>query len=175
MMSERLPLPAIPAMTAALLLALVTSAHGAAGDQASAEMQSQQGEPLGTVALEETVNGTLLHASLQGLPEGTHAFHVHAVGSCEPPFESAGGHLNPDDASHGFRSEQGPHMGDMPNIHVPASGVLEIEVFNSRLKLDDTVFDDDGSAIVIHEGADDYETDPAGDAGSRIACGVIEQ
>ena len=76
-------------------------------------------------------------------------------------------------AKHGFDSAEGMHAGDMPNIHVPDSGVLEIEVLNTLLKLDATLFDADGAAIVIHDGPDDYASDPAGAAGSRIACGVI--
>lgn len=174
-MIERIPMPPIALLTVAVLVPCAMSAQGAAGDRAGAELQTQGGEAVGSVALEETVNGTLLHAKLQGLPPGVHAFHVHEVGRCEPPFESAGGHLNPNGASHGFRAQQGPHMGDMPNIHVPASGELELEVFKARLMLQEAVFDDDGSAIVIHEGPDDYETDPAGAAGPRIACGVIQQ
>lgn len=155
------------------LLALVGwSDHAAA---ATAEMKDAEGKTVGTVELKEVPSGVLLHAEFEGLMPGTHAFHIHAVGKCEPPFTSAGGHYNPDDAKHGLLAENGPHVGDMPNIHVPDSGMLEIEVFNNRLALDDALFDGDGAAIVIHEGPDDYETDPAGAAGPRIACGVIQK
>lgn len=142
---------------------------------AAAEMKDAEGRTVGTVELSQLPSGVLLHAKFEGLMPGTHAFHVHAVGKCEPPFTSAGGHYNPDGAKHGLLAEDGPHAGDMPNIHVPESGTLEIEVFNSRLALDDALFDGDGAAIVIHEGPDDYKTDPAGAAGPRIACGVIQQ
>lgn len=155
------------------LLALVGWTNSAAA--ASAAMQNPEGKAVGTVELKQVSSGVLLHAKFDGLIPGTHAFHVHAVGKCEPPFTSAGGHYNPDDAKHGLLTEDGPHAGDMPNIHVPESGMLEIEVFNSRLTLDDKLFDSDGAAIVIHEGPDDYETDPAGAAGPRIACGVIQK
>ena len=164
--------------TAILLtgLALVAATHTAsAAEQASAAMMNANGESVGSVTLSETPHGTLLHAKLENLPAGAHAFHVHAVGVCEPPFKSAGGHFNPTGAKHGIESAEGVHAGDMPNIHVPESGALEIEVLNTLLHLDAALFDEDGAAIVIHDGPDDYVTDPAGAAGPRIACGVITQ
>ncbi|SLN75784.1 superoxide dismutase family protein [Oceanibacterium hippocampi] len=151
----------------------VPVAFAAPGDKASVAMKSAEGADLGQVMLEETPHGVLLHADLHGLPEGTHAFHVHAVGACEPPFKSAGGHFNPSGAAHGLMSAAGPHAGDMPNIHVGSAGTLNVEIFNSWLAIDDKLFDDDGAAIVIHEGGDDYKSYPAGAAGPRIACGVI--
>ena len=164
---------------AAILLtgfALVAATHAAsAAEQASAAMMNANGESVGSVALSATPHGTLLHAKLENLPAGAHAFHVHAVGVCEPPFKSAGGHFNPAGAKHGIESAEGVHAGDMPNIHVPESGALEIEVLNTLLHLDASLFDEDGAAIVIHDGPDDYVTDPAGAAGPRIACGVITQ
>jgi len=157
-------------------LALVVASHVAsAAEQATAAMMNANGDSVGTVALSETPQGTLLHAKLENLPAGAHAFHVHAVGVCEPPFKSAGGHFNPTNAKHGIESAEGMHVGDMPNIHVPDSGALEIEVLNTQLHLDASLFDEDGAAIVIHEGPDDYVSDPAGAAGARIACGVITQ
>ena len=157
-------------------IALVAASQTAgAGEQAQAAMMNANGESVGAVTLSATPQGTLLHATLENLPAGAHAFHVHAVGVCEPPFKSAGGHFNPEGKKHGINNPEGMHAGDMPNIHVPASGALEIEVLNTLLSLDDTLFDEDGAAIVIHEGPDDYVTDPAGAAGPRIACGVITQ
>ena len=144
------------------------------GDAASAALVNAEGEPVGTVELTQTENGTVIIAKLENLPEGTHAFHIHETGACEPPFKSAGGHYNPTGASHGFDSQGGPHAGDMPNIYVPASGELTFEMFNTHLEVDDSLLDQDGAAVVIHEGADDYKTDPAGAAGDRIACGVLE-
>lgn len=156
-------------------LALSVSGVHAAGaaERAQAAIANANGESVGEVLLTQTPHGTLLHARLTGLPAGAHAFHVHAVGKCEPPFKSAGGHFNPDGKMHGIHAEGGMHVGDMPNIHVPESGALEIEVLNARLILDESLFDGDGAAIVIHEGPDDYKSDPAGAAGPRIACGVI--
>ncbi len=156
---------------AALAVAVIQTAGAA--EQARAAMANAQGGSVGEVVLSQTPHGTLLHAKLTGMPPGAHAFHVHAVGKCEPPFKSAGGHYNPGGQKHGIHAEGGMHVGDMPNIHVPESGALEIEVLNARLMLDAALFDDDGAAIVIHEGPDDYMSDPAGAAGSRIACGVI--
>lgn len=145
----------------------------------NAVLMNPDGEEIGGVAIYEMAQGVRLFAQAEGLPEGTHAFHIHETGSCETPdFKSAGGHYNPSDASHGWDSENGPHAGDLPNVHVQEDGVLSVEYFTDAVTLGDgdtTLFDDDGSAIVIHEGADDYQTDPAGDAGPRIACGVIEQ
>lgn len=160
-------------MIATAAAAVLLAAGPVAAQEAMAELQGPAGESHGRVTLRAVPTGVLLHARLSGLPEGAHAFHVHAVGACEPPFTSAGGHYNPDGVPHGLTAEGGPHAGDMPNIHVPASGALEIEVLNTALALDDRLFDADGAAIVIHEGADDYASDPAGAAGPRIACGVI--
>ena len=147
----------------------------AAEDRAQATIMNASGDVVGEVALHATPHGTLFHATLTDLPPGAHAFHVHEVGLCEPPFKSSGGHFNPSGAKHGFMIAEGPHAGDMPNIHVPDSGALEIEILNTFLVLDASLFDEDGAAIVIHEGPDDYVTDPAGAAGPRIACGVITQ
>jgi Cu-Zn family superoxide dismutase len=90
-------------------------------------------------------------------------------------FGHAGGHYNPESTGHGFMDNDGVHAGDMPNLHIPASGELKFEVFNPLVKLDERLFDEDGASIMIHAGADDYVSNPAGDAGSRIACGVIER
>ncbi|MCP5364787.1 MAG: superoxide dismutase family protein [Hyphomicrobiales bacterium] len=159
-----------------MVTVLMVCSHAVqAAQEAKAQMRDANGTDVGTVTLKTTPHGTLLSAQLTGMPEGTHAFHVHAVGQCEPPFKSAGGHFNPTGKEHGILNPAGPHAGDMPNIHVPASGALDIEVLVTDLALDDALFDDDGASIVIHQGADDYVTDPAGSAGPRIACGVIER
>lgn len=158
---------------AGIALIITVSQMASAAEQAQAQMMNQDGASAGKVTLHATPQGTLLHARLQNLPAGAHAFHVHAIGKCEGPFKSAGGHFNPAGKSHGILSAGGMHAGDMPNIHVPASGNLEIEVLNTQVRLDSSLFDDDGAAIVIHAGGDDYTSDPAGAAGPRIACGVI--
>ena len=102
-----------------------------------------------------------------------------AVGKCEPPFTSAGGHFNPDGKKHGKMADGGAHAGDMNNLEIPASGALTTDVVNDQVTLDkgrpNSVFKDGGTALVIHAKADDYKSDPAGNAGDRIACGVIEE
>jgi len=144
---------------------------------ATAELKTPQGRSVGEVDFYRAANGLLVKAHLKGMPMGTHAFHVHETGKCSPSFEAAGGHFNPGGMQHGFDSSTGPHLGDLPNIHVPGSGTLEFDAFLYKVNLDggqNRLDDADGSAVVIHQGADDYRTDPAGDAGPRIACGVIE-
>jgi Cu-Zn family superoxide dismutase len=163
-------------MMAALVAgACLWPASAGAEASAAATIKDASGRAVGTATLTEMPTGTLLRVWFRGLPAGTHAFHVHAVGKCVPPFKSAGGHYNPTGAKHGILVEGGPHAGDMPNIHVPASGDLDIEVLNTGLKLDARLFDADGAAIVLHAKGDDYRSQPSGAAGARIACGVIEK
>ncbi len=156
-----------------LLLAAAAAAPAHAIERARADMQNRFGHSAGTVSLIQGPYGVLLRAEFWNLSTGTHAFHVHAVGRCTPPFESAGGHYNPRGLRHGFLDADGTHAGDMPNLHVPASGALEVDVFLSDVNLDAWLLDDDGSSLVVHEGPDDYRSEPAGAAGPRIACGVI--
>lgn len=163
----------IAVLLAGIAFATATVQTAGAAEQAMAKLKNPKGESVGEVKLMQIPHGTLLHAKFSNLPAGAHAFHVHAIGKCEPPFKSAGGHFNPGGKKHGIHAAEGRHVGDMPNIHVPASGSLEIEVLNTLLKLDSSLFDADGAAIVLHAGPDDYKSDPAGAAGGRIACGVI--
>jgi Cu-Zn family superoxide dismutase len=150
----------------------------AAAQTAAAMLKDAQGKDVGTANLSQTPAGVLLRLSIKGLPAGEHAFHVHAVGKCEPPFTSAGGHFNPGGKKHGIEAAEGHHAGDMPNLHIPQSGDLIVEVLNAAITLDkgkpNSVYHPGGTAIVIHAGADDYKSDPAGNAGGRIACGVIQ-
>jgi Cu-Zn family superoxide dismutase len=145
-------------------------------------MVNSNRQEIGEAAMSETPNGVLIQLNLRQKPEGispgTHAIHIHNVGKCEPPFKSAGDHFNPTNKKHGFLGKEGKHLGDLPNIHVPENAPLTVEFLVPQLSLGGdktTVFDSDGSALVIHQGADDYKTDPAGNAGDRIACGVIER
>ena len=137
-----------------------------------------QGKEVGSANLTQTPRGVLINVSVKGLPPGEHAFHVHAVGKCEAPFTTAGGHFNPDAKKHGLMAADGAHAGDMPNLHIPQSGELTVEVVNAAVTLEkgkpNSLFDADGSALVIHAGSDDYKTDPTGEAGGRIACGVVQ-
>ena len=161
-------------MCAAAVALTVTAASAQDAAIATAGMQNLEGQPVGQVQLRETPHGLIVTGEFTALPEGVLGFHIHAVGACEPPFQSAGGHFNPDGHQHGIENLQGMHAGDLPNIHVPASGALTVEHFAMGLTLDQ-VLDEDGAAMMVHSGADDYASDPAGDAGDRIACGVIER
>jgi Cu-Zn family superoxide dismutase len=159
---------------------LVTWGLGAAttAPTAHAALKDAKGQAVGDVTLEQTADGLLLKGSLSHLPAGTHALHVHEVGKCEPPFKTAGSHFNPAGKPHGVKSAGGPHAGDLPNIVVPASGEVSFELFAPGLSLvgpPGNVLDADGSALVVHAKPDDYASQPAGDAGDRIACGVIEK
>jgi Cu-Zn family superoxide dismutase len=160
---------------------VVMAAAGFAGAQdtsgAQTTLQGTDGRDLGTINFTQGPNGLLLKADLKDLPAGTLAFHLHSTGSCNPDFMAAGGHLNPTGKKHGFMHADGPHLGDMPNIHVPDSGKLQFELFLADMTIKagpSPLLDEDGTTVMIHEGADDYLSDPAGAAGSRIACGVIE-
>ncbi|MEZ5828443.1 MAG: superoxide dismutase family protein [Hyphomicrobiales bacterium] len=161
-------------LASVLIAGLALGNPAFAVDKATAVLIDPDGNEVGTVTLFEAPSGVLLDVDLTAVPPGDHAFHIHETGKCEAPdFKSAGGHFNPEEDKHGLLNKAGPHAGDMPNIHVPETGKLRIEILNQRIDLNDGLLDDDGSAIVIHEGPDDYITDPAGDAGPRIACGVI--
>jgi superoxide dismutase, Cu-Zn family len=175
-------------LTAAALVWLLAAApaagsqHGADEEAvvptARAMMRDREGQLVGQVALREAPHGVLLHARFEGLPPGTRAFHIHETGRCEPPFASAGGHFNPHARKHGLVAPEGHHAGDLPNLHIPPeTGVLELEVLVRDVTLrpgPTSLLDGDGSALVVHAGRDDHLSDPAGDAGERIACGVIE-
>ncbi len=125
----------------------------------------------------QTPTGVKIDVSVAGLPPGAHAFHVHAVGKCETPdFKSAGGHFNPAGKQHGKDNPDGSHAGDMLNLEAGADGTAEFSAVNAGVTLDEgahSLFHEGGIALVIHEKADHYKTDPAGNAGNRIACAVI--
>jgi Cu-Zn family superoxide dismutase len=163
---------------AAALLAAAVAMPVHAAEMANTQLKDSSGKAVGDVDLMQTPAGVLIKLQIKGLPPGEHAFHVHAVGKCEAPFESAGPHFNPGNHQHGMISGAG-HAGDMPNLHVPQSGELSVEVVNTAVSLEqgkpNSLFDNDGSSLVIHAKADDYKTDPAGNAGDRIACGVIQK
>lgn len=146
------------------------------GARAEAVLRDPDGARVGSATLLASPNGVLLRAELTGLPPGEHAFHLHETGRCEAPeFASAGGHLNPADTGHGFLDGDGVHAGDLPNLHVPESGTLRLDVLAPGVELEAQLLDGDGAALMVHRGPDDYRTNPAGAAGPRIACGAIER
>jgi len=165
------------AIACAIIFTALT-AHAAEGD---ALMALLQGESLtGTVVMRQTASG-MVHVTIdaQGVPPGTHAFHIHETGRCEADigYQSAGGHLA-GDKEHGIDSTEGPHPGDFPNVFVSDEGVLHAEFFTRRISLDrfgdESLLDADGSSVILHENADDYGSQPSGDAGDRIACGIVK-
>ena len=142
---------------------------------------SADGTVLGSVRLLQEAGGARVVASVKGLPAGDYAIHIHAVGSCVgPDFTSAGGHFNPAMRAHGSMNPAGSHQGDLPNITVTAraDGTTEggIDAVRDGLRLRDgttPLFDADGAAVVVHAKPDDYLTDPTGNAGARLLCGVV--
>lgn len=170
---------ATAALAGTMGLALAQSADTTTTDTMTANLMNLDGESVGTVTFAATPSGMAhVTAELSGLEAGVRGFHVHEVGECDAAggFESAGGHYA-GDHEHGV-VDGGPHPGDFPNIHIPESGVLTVEYFTDRISVgsdgENPLADADGSAVMIHSGADDYTSQPAGDAGDRIACGVIE-
>jgi Cu-Zn family superoxide dismutase len=140
-------------------------------------LKNAAGQSIGSATLRDTPTGLLVKVDFTAAPAGVHALHIHTTGQCVAPmFTSAGGHFAPGGTHHGLLAANGPHAGDLPNVTVPADGKLSLEVFVKDVTLAAgarSLFDADGSAIVLHATADDYTTDPAGNAGARIACGVV--
>lgn len=171
-----MPRFAFAASALALAFAGATAlvAQDARAAEAQAEVKTADGQVLGLVEALETASGqVLVTISLSNVPAGVHAAHFHETGDCSAPdFTSAGGHIA-GDAQHGIMAEGGPHPGDLPNVTVQDDGAAQLQFFNPRIELETHLLDEDGAAFVLHAGADDYESQPSGDAGGRIACGVF--
>ena len=170
-------------------LALLVDRSGEAaqpevGLTAEAALASPSGDVMGTVAFRQAATGVLVMADVKGLTPGGHAFIIHEVGACTPDFDAAGDHFNPEDAEHGFihpawkRDDSGVHGGDLPNIYAASDGSARADFFAVGITLSagprHSVFDADGSAIIVHERPDAYGEEES-DTGNRVACGVIRR
>tara|TARA_A100001391_G_scaffold142054_1_gene99842 strand:+ start:7332 stop:7901 length:570 start_codon:yes stop_codon:yes gene_type:complete len=154
-------------------IAIDDGAAAGAGEIATATLLTADGEDVGTVTATGSAGGITIDVEARNMPEGLHGVHVHTVGSCEDGFAAAGGHWNPAEAKHGLEAEDGQHAGDMPNIEIAADGTGSLTYMLAMSATFDGLMDDDGSAFIVHAGEDDQVTDPSGDSGDRIACGVF--
>jgi superoxide dismutase, Cu-Zn family len=157
-----------------------TAGFAQTSQQATATFFNPQGHEIGHAALTQTTGGVVIDIDVSNVAAGEHGFHIHETGTCDATegFKSAGGHFEPAQHQHGYMAEHGPHAGDMPNQFVGTDGKFRAHVLNPNVTLTDgpaSLFDADGSAIVIHADADDYSSQPTGNAGDRIACAVIEK
>jgi superoxide dismutase, Cu-Zn family len=144
---------------------------------ATATIRDLAGAQVGSATFTDTFNGLLISGTISGLGLGAHGVHIHAVGKCDSPFTTAGPHFDPMKKKHGFRIREGPHMGDLPNIDMPAAGTLKFEFLLKGVTVNgpNALLTGDGASIVFHSGRDDFLTDPDGASGARLACGVIQK
>lgn len=180
----------LPSRSLLLNIAAVVALFGAcssaqrmenAVSAATAIMYNAGGTPVGTAQIWQDKNGLVyVDIATIALPAGSHGIHFHDVGRCDvgttPAFSSAGAHYNPMGREHGLENPKGPHAGDNPNIVIPASGIGRVAFTTNRVSLTPgttTLFDADGTSLVIHATADDQVTNPSGNSGARIACGVV--
>jgi Cu-Zn family superoxide dismutase len=168
------------ALSLAAVAALALPAMAQDMTTATANVMDLEGKSLGTLELTEMDGSVHISGELNGLPAGDHGIHIHEKGDCDAAgkFESAGAHFNPTNHQHGKDNPEGPHAGDLPNITVPPEGAgALVDLTSEGVTLgegENSLFDADGSALVVHADPDDYKTDPSGNSGDRIACGVIE-
>lgn len=159
-----------------LALPMVLLPASLAAQEQTVSFVDTEGGEIGTATLTSTPNGVLIQVDLGSLPADSWlGFHIHESADCDPSlaFESAGGHFNPADVEHGLLSETGPHAGDMTNLHTDAEGRVQAQMLNPFLRFDAGDDSIHGRALMIHSGPDDYQSQPSGDAGDRIACASI--
>ena len=149
----------------------------AGADSAIAVVRNAEGRELGTLTLRDAGAGLAVTGRLAGLAPGEHGLHLHSTGRCNPPaFDSAGSHWNPGERQHGSANPQGPHAGDLPNLSAggDSSAMVDAATAAGSLRGELPLLDADGAAVIVHAGSDDYQSQPSGNAGSPIACGVVE-
>jgi Cu-Zn family superoxide dismutase len=163
-------------LAAFIALAACSGYSTARPERAEVPMRDASGRNIGTLTVTNTPGGLSLTGVVSGLRPGPHGIHFHAIGRCDAPtFESAGPHWNPTHRLHGTLNPQGPHLADMPNLVVVEDGSATVSLLTpgGTLRGADPLLDSDGATVIIHANEDDYRTDPSGNSGSRIACGVV--
>lgn len=164
-----------------LLFVLAISCQSLRGKPtATAEFLNGKNEKIGTASLYQSSNGVKIYVEVSNLPPGTHAFHIHEFGECHgPDFKSSKGHFNPMNKKHGKNNPDGPHAGDLENFEVGKDGKASFTRTANMVTLEEgfanSLFREGGTCLMIHEKADDYSTDPTGNAGNRLACAKIEK
>ena len=167
-------------LSAAATLALILPALAQEPGTAMATFTTVDGMEAGSVTLTQGDGGVAVSGTIEGMTPGEHGFHFHETGNCDgtTKFESAGKHFNPTEHQHGLENPEGPHAGDLPNVTADDAGMVAVELTTNTVSLTEGeagyVFDDDGTALVIHAAPDDNVTDPSGNSGDRVACAVIE-
>ena len=161
-----------------LVFLAASPAWAKAAQGAKAALVNAKGERVGTAEFKEVTDGVQVSLEISKLPPGRHAFHIHSVGKCDDPdFKTAGPHFNPYNKKHGRENLEGPHAGDLPDIQVGPDGTGSLQTVVEDVTLygegEDSLFHPGGTSVVVHASPDDNKTDPAGNAGERIACGAI--